>query len=224
LTAPIVVSTGVFLLLLTLWHLAQGRPTEPIYEGRTLTEWLSSPESQSAPHKVDFVILYHGDECVPVLKRILLSRSRLERSAYQAAPLWVKRWWTRPERRSALRCATAKAAETLRGEAMPLVPDLIFVLGDSGEPLPTRIAAWRALQSIGADHGTMLTVMSNLVADPEPLIAASATKELVQRQYRRDREEIEAFFADHVPSNHIDDPPAKLEMNLAAPSLSLDAK
>lgn len=224
LTVAIAVTMGVFFLLGALWHRESGWPVEPVYEGRTLTEWLSSPESQSAPHKVDFVIMYHGDKCVPVLKRILLSRSRLETSAYQAVPPWIKRWWTRPEWNAALRCAATKAAVTLRGEAKTMVPELIFVLKDSGERLLTRVSAWKALETIGTDHGIMLTVMSNLVADPEPLIAAGATNGLVQRQYRRDREEVEAFFADHVPSINVDTRPTNLGLTLEVPTLSLDAK
>jgi HEAT repeat protein len=129
--------------------------------------------------------------------------------------------WTQPERKRALRDAAAKAAQLLRIDAKPLVPDLILVLEDASEPFQTRSAARRALETIGTEHGIMLTVMSNLIGDPDPLTAAGAARGLVQRQDRRVRKDIQAMMADHARSNM---PPLTLDVDLTRAGLSLDAK
>ena len=70
-TRQVIVSVGILGCAVLLWAVMRPAPPEPMYDGKTVTQWLCSPDYLTARRRVDWAILSMGKECVPTLRRHL---------------------------------------------------------------------------------------------------------------------------------------------------------
>ena len=71
-------SVGVLGCAVLLWAAIEiTRPTspEPMYDGKTVTQWLCSPDFFTARRRVDWAILSMGKKCVPILRGAICGKA-----------------------------------------------------------------------------------------------------------------------------------------------------
>lgn len=127
-------------------------PSEPSYQGRSLSSWLAEPDDWS--HARERAIIAMGTNAVPALVVHLQARDsmlgRMARSAERFLPrrLWVLAMqWTRPVEARDRRLLAARALGILGPVAEPAIPALARALGD---PHPIVVeAAVESLRRIG---------------------------------------------------------------------------
>ena len=169
-----------------LW-LSFRAPPEPTYEGRTLSEWLLSSDYDTARHRVEFAILSMGETAVPALKRLLRSGSKFERTAYARAPQWVKWCWPRHRSLSQVRERALIGVRMLRWDPRTFTHELTAMITDPTEFLDLRQRAMRLLTLTGHHHpdrSTVLSVLNQARADPDPAVSQTAFSLLLYEKGR----------------------------------------
>ncbi len=68
-----------------------GKPPEPSYEGRTLSQCLFGNDySLRNRHEVEYALFEMGTNALPALRYYLKRGNKLERIAYKQAPIWLQ--------------------------------------------------------------------------------------------------------------------------------------
>src|SRR5438034_11587648 len=65
---------------------------EPIFRGRTITDWLTGQDYYANKEQVSEAVVSSGEKAIPALKKLLHSGNGIERLTLQKAPA---RFWNR---------------------------------------------------------------------------------------------------------------------------------
>ena len=179
-----------FVLTAGLLWVALRAPTEPTYEGRTLSEWLLSSDYVTARHRVEFAILSMGEAAVPSLKRLLRSGSKFERMVYTRTPQWVKWCWPRHGNLSLVRERALIGIHMLHWDPQVFTPELVAMITDRSEFLDLRQRAMYALIWKNADRAAVLFALNTVTNDPDPTVGQTAFRLLIEEKERQTQEDI----------------------------------
>lgn len=172
---------------------------EPVYEGKTVTEWLHSiasgppTEWDAKRGKTQFALDMLGTNAVAALRRHLVAGSSVERRLWRVLPMRVKTWWHREADRFGLRLRVLEQLETIPNLARTLTPELKQVLLDRSQAEETRLQAYRVLEMTHPDEA--LTSAFGQVATETGWVGLAAKRWLDLRQGRLTRQELRGFLA-----------------------------
>jgi hypothetical protein len=189
--------------------IASQKDAEPTRKGRTVEDWLSSPEWATRKNYVELVILTEfGGETVPALKRILLRKgAKQELALLQNLPI-VRKLYASRLTRSQLKERVLMSLESLETEGMQCIPEVITLAQNPAEPLLTRQIAIRFLGRIGGStiQAALRPLQNDPGVGPDATLAVRAIQHRQQQHaetewYARIRREIDR--QDKNPDTHL---------------------
>lgn len=150
----VLIALGLLLLALACWvPWAALRPSEPLYQGRTMSTWIScSPQSGvDDPRLAIRVWDGFGSNAVPFLREKLTATDGVSKKAYWAAcrllPYWINRRLYDPPPSELIRWRAADGLGFIGKAAAPAIPDLVRMYQrDQGK---LRVRSVAALANIG---------------------------------------------------------------------------
>jgi hypothetical protein len=160
---------------------------QPTYEGKTVEEWLRSPDWAKRKRHVELVILTgFGDKSVPVLREILLrKRTRQELAIWENVPI-VRQIYgsriTRAELKERI-ISILEPLELIGGKCLPTLEELAQ---NESEPPRVRQLAIRALTRFRVSNAPFKAALARLQNDPA--VAPDATRAFFALQAQEDEQ------------------------------------
>jgi hypothetical protein len=142
------------------------RPPEPIFAGKTITQWLTSKDYQTNQAAVKLAVFALREKSVPALSRMLHSGAQWQRVYVAHAPLWLYRKLPIGGYQFDYKDRAMWALEMLRWDGRQATPDLLAIAQDTTEHLNQRRHAIGTLYDIEAQPSVVLPVMVKLTNDP----------------------------------------------------------
>jgi HEAT repeat protein len=146
--------------------LANPRKPEPVFCGRTVTQWLYSKDYQTNRAAVKLAVAALGDKSVPALRRMLRSGAKWERVWFAKAPRWLYRMLPFGGYQFERKDRAMWAIGTLGDDGREATPDLLAIFQDTTEHWNQRSRAIGTLFAIEAKPSLVMPVLDKLTNDP----------------------------------------------------------
>jgi hypothetical protein len=206
------VSCVSFAFTLTLCFVVlRTRSNQPRYEGRTIEEWLRTPNWPAEKRRVELAILAgFGQKSVPVLQELLLKKgTRQELALWEKVPI-VRDLYGRRVTRAELKERILTCLGSLEEIGQQCVPAVLELAENQNETPRIRQLAIYALSATCLYNETAKAELARLRNDP--VVAAQASRAFFQMQrneeaHRADRvlhevrEEMELRARSHDPAS-----------------------
>jgi len=140
----------------------------PLFEGRTVTSWITAGDYYWNKKQVSEAVLASGERAVPTLRHLLRSGTPIERLILQKAPprLWNRRPLSDWRSHISYKERAMAGLELLGDAGRAAAPDILKIIADSTESSEMRKRAMQVLIAVRAQPAHVTRVLERLRDDP----------------------------------------------------------
>ena len=149
-------------------------PTEPSYDGRTVSQWFFCWDYGGRTNQeVECAFAVMGKAAIPALKRYLRPDSRLDRVVSKLMPPRILSRWVRRQNPVRTRLnALAIIRGPLISEAHSVTPELLALANDSKDYYLVRMEALGILSRVATNLVSIQPCLAKAMNDPDPSVRA----------------------------------------------------
>jgi len=159
---------GALALLLAVLGtmLASRHKPEPVFCGRSVTQWLRSGDYETNRAAVSLAVIAIGKGAVPTLRKMLHAGTKWDRMWFAKAPRSLYRAIPIGRSQFDRKDRAMWALQNLGRDGRQATPDLLAILQDPTEHWNQRSGALSTLRLVEAEPSVVLPVMDRLKTDP----------------------------------------------------------